>query len=91
VINLLKLGAADKIFLEFEEPFWDLANPGFQFLWNGDEVYSQQINASNWVHYVSGFDSIINQPNMLLGWIAGPPAKYVQYYIFPNDFNKGFF
>ncbi len=76
VIRALKIGATDKIFLEFEAPFWDLTNPGFQFLWRGDEVAGNQINATNWVRSVFGFDSIINQPNMLVGWIAGPAAKY---------------
>ncbi len=81
VIRTLKIGATDKIFLEFETPFWDLTNPGFQFLWRGDEVAGNQINATNWVRYVFGFDSIINQPNMLVGWIAGPAAKYFFYKI----------
>ena len=76
VIDTLKMGVADKIFLKFEEPFWDLEDPGIQLLWSGDEIDGQQINATNWVHHIIGFDAVQNQPNMLIGWISGPPAKY---------------
>jgi hypothetical protein len=32
VINTLKMGTMDKIFLQFEKPFWDLQYPGLMFL-----------------------------------------------------------
>jgi spermine oxidase len=74
VINALKFGTTDKIFLEFEKPFWN--ETGMQFLWNGDELDSTTFDEKNWVHYVLGFDVVQNQPNMLVGWMAGLPAKY---------------
>ena len=37
VIDTLKFGSVDKIFLEFESPFWDLKDPGIMFLWSADE------------------------------------------------------
>ncbi len=75
VINALKFGTTDKIFLEFVEPFWD--ETGMQFLWNGDELDSTTFDEKNWVHYVLGFDVVQNQPNMLVGWMAGLAAKYI--------------
>jgi spermine oxidase len=74
VINTLKFGTTDKIFLEFEEDFWD--ETGIQFLWTGDELDSTKFDKKNWVHYVLGFDVVQNQPKMLVGWMAGLPAKY---------------
>lgn len=75
VIDTLKYGTVNKIFLEFEKPFWDLTNPGFQFLHAGDEVDNSQISDKDWIKSIIGFDAVLKQPNMLLGWIAGPTAK----------------
>jgi len=69
------MGTVNKIFLEFEQPFWDLTNPGLQFLHTGDELSTFQANASDWIREVIGFDAVMNQPNMLIGWISGPAAK----------------
>jgi spermine oxidase len=74
VINALKFGTTDKIFLDFAEPFW--GEEGMQFLWNGDELDSTTFDEENWIRSVIGFDAVQNQPNMLVGWVAGLPAKY---------------
>jgi hypothetical protein len=75
VINALKYGTTDKIFLEFEKPFWDMEDPGYMFLWSGDELDGTQIDEKDWVRHLLGFDAVLKQPNMLVGWIAGLPAK----------------
>jgi len=82
VIDTLKMGVADKMFLKFEEPFWDLEYPGIQLLWSGDEITGQDIDETNWVRSIIGFDIVQNQPNMLIGWISGLPAKYLINIIF---------
>jgi hypothetical protein len=76
VIDTIKFGTTDKIFLEFEKPFWDLKDPGFMFLWAGDENDEEQVvDETNWVRHILGFDGVLRQPNMLLGWVAGQGAK----------------
>jgi len=76
VIETLKMGTVNKIFLEFAEPFWDTTDPGFQFLHVGDELNTNSDGgASDWIREVIGFDAVMNQPNMLIGWISGPAAK----------------
>ena len=35
-INEISFGATDHIKLDFEEPFWDLDNPGIMILWSSD-------------------------------------------------------
>jgi len=70
-IDTLKFGTVDKIYLEFEEPFWDSDNPGFEFLWSNDASYKE----SDWVKSIFGFDGVLKQPNILLGFIYGQAAR----------------
>ena len=51
---------------------------GFMFLWTGDEDHPRGYpddGSSDWLKSVIGFDGMINQPNMLVGWISGKPAR----------------
>ena len=75
VIETLKMGTVNKIFLEFEQPFWDVDNPGYQFLHVGDELSTSSGDGIDWVRDIIGFDGVMNQPNMLVGWISGPAAR----------------
>ena len=75
-INAFKMGTVNKIFLEFEKPFWNKKNPGFQFLHAGDEQNTNtDVDGKNWLREIIGFDAVMNQPNMLVGWMSGPAAK----------------
>lgn len=43
----------------------------------GDEVATTKVDdGKDWIRNIIGFDAVLKQPNMLLGWIAGPYAKY---------------
>ena len=47
------------------------------FLWNGDEKNDRgSSKGSDWIRSVMGLDGILNQPNMLVGWISGQAARY---------------
>jgi hypothetical protein len=50
---------------------------GYQFLHAGDESGTGEVDEKDWLRQIIGFDAVMNQPNMLIGWIAGPPAKWV--------------
>ena len=46
------------------------------FLWNGDEKNDRgSSKGSDWIRSVMGLDGILNQPNMLVGWISGQAAR----------------
>ena len=71
VIEQLHFGVMDKIFLAFDQVFWDSENPGIQFIktdlnsdGDGDADLSQ-----TWYHSIAGFDNVCSQPNVLCGWI----------------------
>ncbi len=60
---------------------------GFMFLWSGDENNPRGSGkGSDWIRSVMGFDGVLNQPNMLVGWISGQPARlgFLQYYPFES-------
>ena len=75
VIETIKFGTVNKIFLEFEKPFWDSKDPGFQFLWSGDASDKPVVDGKNWVRHIIGFDQVQRVPNMMVGWIVGKGAK----------------
>ena len=73
-INEISFGTIDRIKLDFEEPFWDLNNPGFMILWNNENPEAE-VNRSNWFQFVYGYDEILHHPNTLMGWISGKAAR----------------
>ena len=46
------------------------------FLHAGDELNKNTlVDEKNWLQEVIGFDAVMKQPNMLVGWMSGPSAK----------------
>ena len=74
IIEQLEFGLMDKIFLEFDETFWDSTEPGIQFIMT-DEPESDDMSTT-WSRNIAGFDSVCGQPNVLCGWI-----RYTKYNI----------
>lgn len=77
-IEGLSFGTVDKIFLEFEKPFWDEGWAGFSLLWT--EKDSKEIRATSdaWLEDVFGFYKVDYQPNILCGWIGGASAREME-------------
>lgn len=82
-IEVLKIGTTDKIFLEFEKPFWNPSGmyPGIQFLWSGDAT-NEVVSPQNWIRQLNGFDGVLGQPNMVEGFMAGESARQLFYFAF---------
>ncbi|GAB6025499.1 hypothetical protein CHUAL_011238 [Chamberlinius hualienensis] len=69
-IEKLGFGNTNKIFLEFSKPFWKAGLFGsIVFGWNDEEFQTDR--SSHWEKSVYGFDEVYNNPNVLVGWIAG--------------------
>lgn len=78
-IEGLSIGTVDKIYLEFDEPFWTQDWQGFSLLWTAEAL--QMIREScdtEWLEHVFGFYTVNYQPNVLCGWITGPAARQME-------------
>uniref|UniRef100_A0A673TPK1 Spermine oxidase n=1 Tax=Suricata suricatta TaxID=37032 RepID=A0A673TPK1_SURSU len=81
-IHRLGIGTTDKIFLEFEEPFWGPECNSIQFVWE-DEAESGPLTYSPelWYRKICGFD-VLYPPerygHVLSGWICGEEALVME-------------
>lgn len=70
-------GTVDKIYLEFENPWWKGTD------WGGISFVNSQRNGriesvNDWFESIIGFYTVRNQPNLLEGWLSGPAARYAE-------------
>ena len=77
IIEHLGFGVMDKIFLDFEEAFWDTENPGIQLVMT-DIDYDDEDLANTWQNNIAGFDGVYDQPKVLCGWVCGDPARNME-------------
>lgn len=81
-IHRLGIGTTDKIFLEFEEPFWGPECNSLQFVWE-DEAESRTLTylPELWYRKICGFD-VLYPPDryghVLSGWICGEEALVME-------------
>lgn len=79
-IDGLMFGTADKIYIEFEAPFWSDEWEGMSLLWQPEEskiIRNDSVNGS-WLEGLIGFYRVTFQPNILCGWITGPLARIME-------------
>lgn len=75
----LTLGTVDKIYLEFDSPFWPAEWTGFSLLWTqADQAAIRERDADRWLEDVFGFYRVDYQPNILCGWISGESARRME-------------
>lgn len=61
-----------KIFLVFSTKWWQ-DTEGFQIIWKWNRGYGD-----DWTRYLTGFDWVHGQPNMLVGWVGAKGAEIVE-------------
>lgn len=80
-INGMEIGTIDKIYLEFEKPFWTANWEGFSILWKLDqlkEIREDPVNG-DWLEGLMGFYPFNPlQPNVICGWINGYFAQKME-------------
>lgn len=77
-IEGLVLGTVDKIYLEFEKPFWNEGWEGFSLLWKDSDLVKIRQMEHSWLEHVFGFYVVDFQPNVLCGWISGQNARRME-------------
>ncbi|GLH03199.1 Protein anon-37Cs [Gryllus bimaculatus] len=78
-IEDLGFATINKIYLAYEEPWWDKDTKGFQLIWlknhTNESDYSE---AAAWTRDLTGFDVLPNHKAVLLGWVGGRGAELVE-------------
>ena len=77
-IKGLSLGTVDKLFLEFDKPFWDESWTGLKIIWTEKELEEIRKRNDSYIEGVMAFDLVAYQPNILMGWISGPFARRME-------------
>lgn len=78
-IDGMSIGVVDKIFIEFDKPFWTDRWEGFNMLWRPEELQAIRDDKKfDWLEDIFGFFTQNFQPNILCGWITGPNAKRME-------------
>lgn len=75
-INNLQLSVLDKIYIEFEKP-WFPKNTNITILWR-DEDKAKFSQDDKWITEIYGLMSVDHQPNVLLAWIYGNGAEMME-------------
>ena len=73
----ISFGAIDRVTLDFEEPFWDLNDPGLLIVQNQEKLITT-VDRSNWFKHIFTFDEVIYHPNTLMGWLSGEAARFME-------------
>ncbi|KAG8198798.1 hypothetical protein JTE90_007102 [Oedothorax gibbosus] len=79
-INKIGFGTINKIYLVYENPFWNPKDRGFHLVWkNNGKGKCEQLCAKNpWITGITGFDILDKDSNILLGWVGGKEAKLME-------------
>ncbi|KAK3090336.1 hypothetical protein FSP39_011025 [Pinctada imbricata] len=74
-IEKMGFGKVNKILLHFKNPFWDKGTGSVKFAWSGHDF---EFNPDTWYKSLFAFDEVLNNDSVLLGWIHGRAAEYVE-------------
>lgn len=79
-IDGMMIGTVDKIYLEFDEPFWPLEWKGCSILWRLEDL--KEVRADPNGDWLEGSITLLPfhplQPNVICGWIIGEEAQKME-------------
>lgn len=75
-IDRIEFGRVNKIFLQYDQPFWAKGSGGIYLGWTDDDLELEK--ADLWYKHIFGFDEVLNNPNVLVAWISGSGAAYME-------------
>uniref|UniRef100_T1INW1 Amine oxidase domain-containing protein n=1 Tax=Strigamia maritima TaxID=126957 RepID=T1INW1_STRMM len=74
-IDKLGFGRVDKVFLEFDRPFWRGDFGCLRLAWTDREM---QFRGGDWTMHIFGFDPVVGNANVLVGWLSGDGARMME-------------
>ncbi|KAL1489563.1 hypothetical protein ABEB36_013516 [Hypothenemus hampei] len=85
-IEGIPLGVVNKVLLKFPKKWWPDNIRDISFLWSEDQrdeiikefPKEELFNGRVWVENIFSLTSIDSHPNILLAWINGPTARFVE-------------
>uniref|UniRef100_A0A4Y0BM39 Amino_oxidase domain-containing protein n=1 Tax=Anopheles funestus TaxID=62324 RepID=A0A4Y0BM39_ANOFN len=79
-IEGLYIGTIDKMFLEFDEPFWPQDNSwhGFGLLWEPNDLEQLRHDGRQWLESVCAFFVPDRTERLLVAWIYGHDARVME-------------
>jgi len=73
-IEALGFGKVEKVFLEFEQPFWEPGFGGIKLAWTAKDL-EEKLLPRDWFKVICSFDEVYRQPNILAAWVSGREAE----------------
>ncbi|XP_044267194.1 spermine oxidase-like isoform X1 [Tribolium madens] len=74
-INNIGYGNVDKIFLDYDRPFWVWCEGGINFAWSPDEL----ANRTDWTKGLSAIEEVHGSKHVLCAYISGPEAAIMEH------------
>ncbi len=76
-IQRIPFGKVNKIFLQFEKPFWKVGSGSIKLAWPISDANPTNM-AAQWYRKIFSFDEVMNNPSVLVAWISGDEAEYME-------------
>ncbi|XP_028982701.1 peroxisomal N(1)-acetyl-spermine/spermidine oxidase-like [Betta splendens] len=82
-IQNLGFGTCNKIYVEFESPWWDADCDVIYLVWKDEEDFTDKVSdiSKNWIRKMSAFTVLKpseSHSHVLCGWIAGHESEYME-------------
>lgn len=74
-VNRMGFGKVNKIFLFFDKPFWSKGDGGIKLAW---KQRLDSFDSDQWYRSIFAFDEVLNNPDVLVAWIHGDAAAYIE-------------
>ncbi|KAJ8921110.1 hypothetical protein NQ315_015908 [Exocentrus adspersus] len=73
-IKAIGFGRMDKIFLDYERPFWAPSEGGLKLAWSQDEL----AHKNHWIKGVSAVEEVEGSKHVLCAFLSGPEAVLME-------------
>ncbi len=69
-IESIGFGKVEKVFVEFDQPFWEPGFGGVKLAWTAEDL-AEKLLPRDWYKVICSFEEVYRQPNILAAWVSG--------------------